>query len=83
MSSFLILDEKQKVQMEFEGNWPKDVKENFLNDLRVIEDFITEDEEASVIQEIEPYLKRMRYERDHWVIFKISNSSIKLYKNYL
>lgn len=29
-------------------------------------DFITEAEEQSFIKELEPYLKRMRYEFDHW-----------------
>jgi alkylated DNA repair protein alkB family protein 7 len=52
--------------MEFKGNWPEDVKAKFLKDVQVIEDFISPEDESSVIQEIEPYLKRMRYERDHW-----------------
>lgn len=52
--------------MEFNGNWPIDVKEKFLKDFKVIENFINEEEESSLLQEIEPYLKRMRYERDHW-----------------
>lgn len=43
-----------------------DVKQKFLNDFKIIENFITPEEESSLIQEIEPYLKRMRYERDHW-----------------
>ena len=32
----------------------------------VYEDFITEEEEMSLFEEVEPYLKRMRYEFDHW-----------------
>lgn len=52
--------------MEFEGNWPKDVQQTFLQEMKVFENFISPVEEASLMQEIEPYLKRMRYERDHW-----------------
>jgi alkylated DNA repair protein alkB family protein 7 len=36
------------------------------NDFLVVEDFISETEEASLLGEIEPYLKRLRYEKDHW-----------------
>lgn len=58
----------KNLAMEFEGDWPDDVKNNFLKDLNIIENFITDEEEASIIHEIEPYLKRMKYENDHWVI---------------
>lgn len=34
--------------------------------MTVLADFITEEEEQTLLQEIEPYLKRMRYEFDHW-----------------
>lgn len=34
--------------------------------LRVYEDFITEEEESSLFNEVEPYLKRLHYEFDHW-----------------
>lgn len=52
--------------MEFEGNWPEDVKEKFIQDMGVVENFITSQEEQEILAEIEPYLKRMKYERDHW-----------------
>jgi alkylated DNA repair protein alkB family protein 7 len=29
-------------------------------------DFISEDEEKSLLQEIEPHMKRLKYEKDHW-----------------
>lgn len=32
----------------------------------VYEDFLTESEEKTLLDEIEPYLKRLRYEFDHW-----------------
>lgn len=52
--------------MEFEGTWPKDVKRKLLDDMTVIENFISAEDETALLAEIEPYLKRMRYERDHW-----------------
>lgn len=52
--------------MEFEGDWPKLVQQKLIQDMTVIEDFITPQDEAGLMEEIEPYLKRMRYERDHW-----------------
>ena len=36
------------------------------NDIRVVEDFVSEEEEKLLIDEVEPYLKRLRYEKDHW-----------------
>lgn len=40
--------------------------------MTVHEDFISEIDELDFMQEIEPYMKRLRYEFDHWddVIFK-------------
>jgi hypothetical protein len=32
----------------------------------VKEDFLSEQEETSLLGEIEPYMKRLRYEFDHW-----------------
>jgi len=40
----------------------KDVSENMF----LYEDFISEDEEQSLFNEVEPYLKRLKYEHDHW-----------------
>ena len=40
----------------------KDMEEHF----RVYENFITEEEEKSLFDEVEPYLKRLRYETSHW-----------------
>lgn len=52
--------------MEFEGTWPDDVKSKLVRDLRVISNFISESEEQNILEEVEPYLKRMKYEKDHW-----------------
>lgn len=52
--------------IEFEGSWPLDVQQKFIQDMTVIENFISPEDEDALMGEIEPYLKRMRYERDHW-----------------
>lgn len=38
----------------------------FLRNIYVFEDFLTENEEKSLLNEIEPYMKKLRYEFDHW-----------------
>lgn len=40
----------------------KDLAESF----RVYRNFVTEDEEKSLFDEVEPYLKRLKYETSHW-----------------
>lgn len=40
----------------------KHVSEN----LRLYEDFISEDEKKCLFDEVEPYLRRLKYEDDHW-----------------
>jgi len=40
----------------------KQISEN----LRVYEDFISHDEEKCIFDEVEPYLRRLKYEHDHW-----------------
>lgn len=34
--------------------------------MTVHNDFLSETEEKSILDEIEPYMKRLRYEFDHW-----------------
>ncbi|CAG9791130.1 unnamed protein product [Diatraea saccharalis] len=50
--------------------WPADeepeLRANVLRDMRIIPNFITEQEETTLLAELEPVLKRMRYEFDHW-----------------
>lgn len=52
--------------MEFKGHWPSEELRNFKNDMKVLQDFISETEESKLFDEIEPYMKRLRYEFDHW-----------------
>lgn len=41
-------------------------KEIMMRDVRVIEDFLNEEEEKSLHEEVEPHMRRLRYEFDHW-----------------
>ncbi|XP_063704368.1 alpha-ketoglutarate-dependent dioxygenase alkB homolog 7, mitochondrial [Culicoides brevitarsis] len=51
---------------DFVGNWPLAEKELFLQDMIIQPDFITPHEEDEIMKEIDPYLKRLKYEFDHW-----------------
>ncbi|XP_068149974.1 alpha-ketoglutarate-dependent dioxygenase alkB homolog 7, mitochondrial [Drosophila tropicalis] len=51
---------------DFHGKWPEKEQQNFIKDMRVITDFISEAEEQQLHEEIEPYMSRLRYEFDHW-----------------
>ncbi|XP_054728688.1 alpha-ketoglutarate-dependent dioxygenase alkB homolog 7, mitochondrial [Anastrepha obliqua] len=51
---------------EFHGQWPTAEQQSFLKDMRLHTNFITTEEEAKLIEEIEPYMKRLHYEYDHW-----------------
>lgn len=37
-----------------------------VNTMRIFPNFVTEEEEAALLAEVEPQLKRLRYEYDHW-----------------
>ncbi|KAF5284204.1 hypothetical protein FQR65_LT00204 [Abscondita terminalis] len=39
---------------------------DLMNGLTVYEDFLTDNDEASILSEIEPYLQNLHYEFDHW-----------------
>lgn len=41
-------------------------KRDIINSMTVHKNFLSEVEENSILDEIEPYLKRMKYELDHW-----------------
>lgn len=45
---------------------PKDWKIELYNTMKVLPDFISEEEEDILIQEVDPYMKRLRYEYSHW-----------------
>lgn len=50
----------------FHHDWPEDVKNEFIDDMVVIENFISEEEESRLCAEAEKTMKRMRYQYDHW-----------------
>jgi alkylated DNA repair protein alkB family protein 7 len=63
------------VQNFEEGCWEKYMlfgesystsKNVMVRDMTVIEDFLNEEEEQSLHEEVEPYMRRLRYEFDHW-----------------
>ncbi|BES97132.1 alkB, alkylation repair homolog 7 (E. coli) [Nesidiocoris tenuis] len=45
---------------------PQDQVPAILENFILVNDFISEDEELSLMKEIEPKLRRMRYQYDHW-----------------
>ncbi|VDN06260.1 unnamed protein product [Thelazia callipaeda] len=46
--------------------WPKKLKEVIRQCCKVFPSFINEQEEASLLNEINPHMRRMRYEKSHW-----------------
>lgn len=44
----------------------KDWKIELYNTMKVLPDFISEKEEDILLQEVDPYMKRLRYEYSHW-----------------
>jgi len=60
----LNIDDNQS--LHFHPEFKLEKSKLFTDSLLVHEDFVTEEEEANLIQELEPHLKRHVYERDHW-----------------
>lgn len=56
----------QSKLFDFQHNWPEDVKQEFLQDMILIEDFVSEAEEESLSTETKKSMRRMRYQYDHW-----------------
>lgn len=44
----------------------KDWKVKLYNTMKVLPNFISEEEEIILMQEVDPYMKRLRYEYSHW-----------------
>ncbi|CAG9772770.1 unnamed protein product [Ceutorhynchus assimilis] len=47
------------------SNEPK-LAENLVNSMTVHTDFLTEEEENSLMNELDPYMTKLKYEYDHW-----------------
>lgn len=71
-----------------------ELKSIFAKDLILIEDFISKEEEESLLSEIEPYMKKLRYEYDHWddvktqelllvYIYKLNNFIIIFFRLFM
>lgn len=63
-TSRLNIDNKQG--LHFHEQFKLEKSTLFTDSLLIHEDFITEEEESSLIQELEPHLRRHIYEKDHW-----------------
>lgn len=44
----------------------KDWKIKLHNTMKILPNFISEEEENILMQEVDPYMKRLRYEYSHW-----------------
>lgn len=42
------------------------IKTQLATDLTVVENFVTEEEEKSLLDEVEPYMNKLKYEVSHW-----------------
>lgn len=64
--------------LHFSSSWPESEAPEYraavARDMQVFPEFVSEPEEASLMEELEPVLRRMRYEFDHW-----DDVSIKLH----
>nr|XP_016939024.1 alpha-ketoglutarate-dependent dioxygenase alkB homolog 7, mitochondrial [Drosophila suzukii] len=52
--------------LEFAGQWPSSEKRQFESHMRVIKNFVAEEEEQVLMREIEPHISRLPYESSHW-----------------
>ena len=48
------------------SEWNQELRENLEISLKIIPNFITEKDEDSLLKEVEPHLKRLVYEKNHW-----------------
>ena len=64
--SNLLRNSKSLIYFHNSSKWPKTLLENMVGSCSVRENFITEEEEKSLLKEIEPHMKRLKYEKSHW-----------------
>ncbi|KAI6172013.1 hypothetical protein M3Y98_00925700 [Aphelenchoides besseyi] len=60
------------------SKWPSELLKSTIESCSVTENFVTEEEEQTLFDEIEPHMRRLRYERAHWdnKTFSSRNSAI-------
>jgi hypothetical protein len=51
---------------EIDENVMKNWKVELHNTMKILPDFINEKEEGTLVKEIDPYMKQLRYEFSHW-----------------
>ena len=66
LSQYRSIVDNTSVKDNSNNNDFKDWKEKLHSTMKVYENFINDEEEKSLINEVDPYLKRLRYEYDHW-----------------
>ncbi|KAL3110814.1 hypothetical protein niasHT_014751 [Heterodera trifolii] len=54
------------VHVQNRGQWPAEVLAKFLADCSVLGNFVSEEEETQLLDEVWPHMKRMRWEDEHW-----------------
>lgn len=62
-------EERSKILFITEGCSTEElekVQDLVLGNVEICEDFVSEDEEGVLLKEVEPYLKRQKYQFDHW-----------------
>lgn len=60
------INPKPDSYLTFSDCYNDEEKAVIKSDMVVMDDFLHEDEEKSLIEELEPHMKRMRYQFDHW-----------------
>ncbi|KAL7075254.1 hypothetical protein ACQ4LE_005483 [Meloidogyne hapla] len=69
-SSFVQIEEKQIlsdfIEIYNKDQWPFESLSKFIADCSIQPDFVSQEEETQLLQEIEPHMKRMRWEEEHW-----------------
>uniref|UniRef100_A0AC34GXD4 Alpha-ketoglutarate-dependent dioxygenase AlkB-like domain-containing protein n=1 Tax=Panagrolaimus sp. ES5 TaxID=591445 RepID=A0AC34GXD4_9BILA len=58
--------------------WPPNILKDITANCTVILDFITKNEEDELLKEIEPHMKRLKYEKSHWDDFSVLLTMFRL-----
>ncbi|KAI6196786.1 Acyltransferase ChoActase COT CPT domain containing protein [Aphelenchoides besseyi] len=54
------------IHISNKSKWPSELLKSTIESCSVTENFVTEEEEQTFFNEIEPHMRRLRYERAHW-----------------
>ena len=72
---------KSEIYFYFHPTCTEETKVVIASNFEVVPDFFSEEEEMSLMAEVEPHFKRQRYEFDHWD--DVSRSSALIFENIL